>query len=51
MGLDPMKEINEHGRVVDPNCINCLQCVARCPKDAVDFVVNPKRVPDRHNYR
>jgi hypothetical protein len=25
--------------------------VARCPKDAVDFVVNPKRVPDRHNYR
>jgi polyferredoxin len=37
MGLDPMREINEHGKVTDPNCINCLQCVATCPKNAIDF--------------
>ncbi|HEX9059875.1 MAG TPA: 4Fe-4S binding protein [Clostridia bacterium] len=37
MGLNPMEEINKYGVVTDPNCINCLACVSKCPKDAIDF--------------
>lgn len=41
MGIDPMGEINRHQEVKDPNCINCLQCVASCPKNAIDFSSKP----------
>lgn len=37
MELDPMDEINKHGEIKSPDCISCLQCVASCPKDALDF--------------
>jgi polyferredoxin len=37
MGLDPMKEIQEYGMIKSPECINCLRCVAECPKKALDF--------------
>lgn len=37
MGINPMEEIKEHGVVKDPNCINCLACVSKCPKNALDF--------------
>lgn len=40
MGITPMEEINEHGVVKDPNCINCLACVSVCPKNAIDFTNN-----------
>jgi polyferredoxin len=38
MGLNPMEEINDHGVVNSPECINCLRCVAKCPKYTLDFV-------------
>jgi NAD-dependent dihydropyrimidine dehydrogenase PreA subunit len=38
MGLDLMEEINTYGVVKSPECINCLQCVAKCPKNTLDFV-------------
>ncbi|HEX3044321.1 MAG TPA: 4Fe-4S binding protein [Bacillota bacterium] len=37
MGLKPMEDINQYGVVKDPNCINCLVCVSKCPKNALDF--------------
>lgn len=37
MGINPMEEINSYGVVKNPNCINCLVCVSKCPKNAIDF--------------
>lgn len=44
MELKPMEEINDHGVVKSPNCINCLVCVSTCPKNAIDFTVNQKTI-------
>jgi polyferredoxin len=38
MGLNPMEEINTYGVVKSPECINCLRCVAKCPKYTLDFI-------------
>jgi polyferredoxin len=38
MGIDTMEEINTFGMVKSPECINCLRCVAKCPKYTLDFV-------------
>ena len=32
-----IEEINEFGKVVDPACLKCLDCVSVCPKDALYF--------------
>ena len=37
MGLEPMKDITTFGEVRSPDCINCLECVSKCPKGAIDF--------------
>jgi polyferredoxin len=37
MVLKPMDEILKFGEVKNPECINCLQCVAVCPKKAINF--------------
>jgi polyferredoxin len=37
MGINPMEEINSTGAVSSPECINCLQCVSKCPRNALDF--------------
>lgn len=37
MGLNPMEEIKKYGVVKSPECINCLRCVAKCPKNTLDF--------------
>ena len=29
------EEVREHGMVVDPGCMKCLDCVANCPNDAL----------------
>jgi len=31
------KEVREHGMVVDPGCMKCMDCVSVCPKDALYF--------------
>lgn len=37
MDIKPMEEIQAHNMIKNPNCINCLVCVAKCPKNALDF--------------
>ena len=37
MGVDLSNEITTYGMVKDPECINCLRCVAKCPKNTLDF--------------
>ncbi|HEX3046317.1 MAG TPA: 4Fe-4S binding protein [Bacillota bacterium] len=44
MGINPMEEINQHGYVKDPNCINCLVCVSKCPKKVLDFTTAQKNI-------
>ncbi|MBL8756103.1 MAG: hypothetical protein JNK15_22610 [Planctomycetes bacterium] len=29
------EEVAKHGRIVDPGCMKCLDCVSVCPKDAL----------------
>lgn len=31
------KEVKEHGMVVDPGCMKCMDCVSVCPNDALYF--------------
>jgi polyferredoxin len=31
------QEVREHGMVVDPGCMKCLDCVSVCPKNALYF--------------
>ena len=31
------QEVAEHGMVVDPGCMRCMDCVSVCPKDALYF--------------
>lgn len=31
------EEVARHGRIVDPGCMKCLDCVSVCPKDALYF--------------
>jgi len=42
MGLNPMEELIKFGVVKDPNCINCLNCVSKCPRNAPDFTTARK---------
>jgi polyferredoxin len=42
MGIKPMDDINQYGFVKDPNCIHCLVCVSKCPKNALDFTTAQK---------
>lgn len=37
MGVKPMEEIGQYGKVKNPNCIRCMACVSACPKDVLDF--------------
>ncbi len=37
MGIDAMEEIAKYGMIKSPECINCLRCVAQCPKNTLDF--------------
>ncbi|MCH2105257.1 MAG: tetratricopeptide repeat protein [Planctomycetes bacterium] len=32
-----IEEINEYGKVVDPACLKCLDCVSGCPSDALAY--------------
>ncbi len=41
MDIKPMEEIIKHGEVKNPECINCLQCVAVCPAGAIKFSNKP----------
>jgi len=34
-------EVREHGMVVDPGCMKCLDCVSVCPKGALYFGFGP----------
>lgn len=47
MGIKPMEDINLHGVVKDPNCINCLACVAKCPNNVLDFTTEQQTVENR----
>ncbi len=31
------REVREHGMVIDPGCMKCLDCVSVCPNDALYF--------------
>lgn len=31
------EEIRDHGMVVDPGCMKCMDCVAECPNEALSF--------------
>jgi len=31
------KEVKEHGMVIDPGCMKCMDCVSVCPNDALYF--------------
>ncbi|MEM8835556.1 MAG: tetratricopeptide repeat protein [Planctomycetota bacterium] len=31
------EEIHDHGMVVDPGCMKCMDCVSVCPNDALSF--------------
>lgn len=31
------EEVREHGMVVDPGCMKCMDCVSVCPKDALSL--------------
>ena len=31
------EEIKDHGMVVDPGCMKCLDCVSACPSDALSY--------------
>lgn len=35
------KEVREHGMVVDPGCMKCMDCVSACPKGALSFAFGP----------
>ena len=37
MNVKPMEEILQYGEVKNSECINCLNCVAECPQDSLDF--------------
>lgn len=44
------EEIHDHGMVVDPGCMKCMDCVSVCPNDALSFSFRPpaalKRKPE-----
>jgi polyferredoxin len=42
MDLNPMDEINKSKVIENPNCINCLACVSKCPKNVLDFTTEKK---------
>ncbi len=44
MDIKPMEQINEHGFVKSPDCINCLVCISTCPKEVIDFTTNQKNI-------
>ncbi len=31
------KEVAQHGMVIDPGCMKCMDCVSACPKDALRY--------------
>ncbi|MBK8101173.1 MAG: 4Fe-4S binding protein [Planctomycetes bacterium] len=31
------EEVARHGRIVDPGCMKCMDCVSVCPKEALSF--------------
>jgi polyferredoxin len=35
--ITPMSDLLQFGKVQDPNCVNCLECVSHCPKAAIEF--------------
>ena len=35
------REVREHGMVVDPGCMKCMDCVSACPKGALSFSFGP----------
>lgn len=51
MGIKPMEDIEKWEVVKDENCINCLSCVAHCPKDAIDFKRSQEFTHIKESYR
>lgn len=53
------EEVAKYGRVVDPGCMKCLDCVSVCPKDALSvgfaapkpFVRSQQRIAARADFR
>jgi polyferredoxin/thioredoxin-like negative regulator of GroEL len=37
------EEVRDHGMVVDPGCMKCLDCVSVCPNDALYFGFSDRR--------
>ena len=45
------REVREHGMVVDPGCLKCLDCVSVCPNDALYFGFTVKATAPRARFR
>lgn len=53
------EEVARHGKVVDPGCMKCLDCVSVCPKDALSvgfaapqpFATSQQRIQARADFR
>ncbi|HEB52688.1 MAG TPA: 4Fe-4S binding protein [bacterium] len=53
------EEVARHGKVVDPGCMKCLDCVSVCPKDALrvglaapkPLVLSQQRIAARGDFR
>lgn len=39
------EEVRRHGKVVDPGCMKCTDCVSVCPNDALYFGFRDRRAP------
>lgn len=52
------EEVAKHGKIVDPGCMKCLDCVSVCPKDALyvgiaapkPFAISQQRITARADF-
>jgi polyferredoxin len=44
MDIKPMEEIVKYKEIKNPECINCLQCIASCPKGVIKFTNKPQYI-------
>lgn len=52
------EEVAKHGKIVDPGCMKCLDCVSVCPKDALyvgiaapkPFAISQQRIAARADF-
>lgn len=43
------KEVHEFGKVVDPGCMKCMDCVSACPENALKFAFKDLRTNPQAN--